>query len=58
MYPFRQACGWSVVVISLISGSSVALLVANTRKEVRNPAVVARVSRLYVVYGSHLAHFL
>jgi hypothetical protein len=47
-----------LVVISLISGSSVALLGPEAREEVRNTAVSARCSRLYVVCGSHLAHFL
>jgi hypothetical protein len=45
-----QARGWSMVVIYLISGSSVALLVANTHGEVSNTAAVARCGRLYVVY--------
>jgi hypothetical protein len=40
-----------LVVISLISGSSVALLGPKTRGEVRNPAVVARDSRLYVLFA-------
>jgi hypothetical protein len=39
-----------LVVISLISGSSVALLVPKTRGEVSNTALVARCSRHYVVY--------
>jgi hypothetical protein len=40
-----------LVMISLISGSSVALLVAKIRGEVRNTAVVARDSRLYVLFA-------
>jgi hypothetical protein len=43
-----------LVVISLISGSSVALLVPKTRGEVRNTAAVARCSRLYVVCVGHI----
>jgi hypothetical protein len=39
-----------LVVISLISGSSVALLVPKTRGEVRNTAAVAHGGCLYVVY--------
>ena len=46
-----------LVVISLISGSSVALLGPKTRGEARNPAAVARGGRLYCgVRVGHIWH--
>jgi hypothetical protein len=59
MYPFQGRVRVVLVVISLRSGSSVALLGAKTRGEARNPAEsLAIAASTFCSRRAHLAHFL
>jgi hypothetical protein len=59
MYPFQGRVRVVLVVISLRSGSSVALLGAKTRGEASNPAEsLAIATSRFCSRRAHLAHFL